>query len=183
MILLDDRPIASGLTRHPLPRPLLRNRVAAEYLSLRSPDAIPRRITLSVPGQASWERPWFVEYVEAQLNALLQLAEGWDARRGQPVELAAVRGSVAVLAALMDETSAPPQVFPLSDGGLQIEWHIGGNDIEIEVDCDGEVHVLATTTSGETIAEGVVDADAGPALLASVRDFLRRLSMRLGTIR
>lgn len=79
-------------------------------------------------------------------------------------------------------TSALPQLFPLSDGGIQAEWLVGGNSIEIEVSPYGEAFGLATTTEGDTVAEGPLDAshaDTGD----QVRTFLAKLSARLSTVR
>lgn len=38
---------------------------------------------------------------------------------------------------------AQPSVAPISDGGIQIEWHKNGKDLEIEFTPDREVMVYA----------------------------------------
>jgi len=181
MTLLDDRPIASGITRRPQPGPTLPHRDASDDFFLGHPDSS-RQVTLSVPGMPRGLRPWWVEYVEQELNKLLRLRSGWDGRRALPVERRAVEAMVGVLATLMDETSALPQLFPLVDGGLQAEWHVGGNDIEVEVDGAGHAHVLATTVGEETIAEGVLEPSHARQLLDASRSFLQQLSARIAAL-
>lgn len=182
MTILANGPVASGLTMRPLPRPALSTVEAAERFFVSTPADVSRTLTIQVPGTDPWSRPWFVEYVEAELNELLGLSEGWDGRRARPVTVAAIQGTIDVLAALMNETSAPPQLFPLPDGGLQLEWHVGGNDVEVEIDADGEAHALAETADGATVAEGVVRHGEVDPRLTAVRDFLQLLAARLARV-
>lgn len=182
MTLLDDRPIASGITRRPQPGPALPGHDARDNVFSGDVNGS-RQVTLTVRGTPRGLRPWWVDYVEQELTHLLRLPTGWDGRRALPLEPRAVEAMVAVLSRLMDESSALPQLFPLVDGGLQAEWHVGGNHIEIEVDGAGEPHVLATTVEGETIAEGVLEPTHDRQLLDAARTFLQRLSARVAAIR
>jgi hypothetical protein len=178
MSALADRPVASGLTLRPLPAPQLGSVAAAEQFFIDSPDTGARRLTIEVPGTERWLRPWFVEYVEAGLNGLLALPDGWDGRRGRAITIPAAQFTVQVLAVLMNDASAPPQFFPLPDGGIQAEWHVGGNHIEVEIDGNGEAHVLAQTSDGAYVTNGVVTQD-DPDVLTSARELLQVLSARL----
>lgn len=156
MTILDEHPIASGITRRPRPRPALLGRDAVQDFHLGLPNGA-RQVTLSIAGMPGGLRPWWVQYVEQELNHLLRLRPCWDGRRALPVEEIAVETMVRVLSTLMDEASSLPQLFPLTDGGLQAEWHVGGNDIEIEVEGRGAAHVLATAADGEIVADGIVE--------------------------
>lgn len=181
MSALADRPQASGLTLRPLPAPQLGSVVAAEHLFIDVPDAGARRLTIAVSGAERGVRPRFVEYVEAVLNNLLELRDGWDGRRARAITTPAVQVAVQLLATLMNDASAPPQFFPLPDGGIQVEWHVGGNHIEVEIDRDGEAHVLARASNGAYVTEGIVTQEA-PEVLSSARDFLQELSARLARV-
>jgi hypothetical protein len=178
---LADRPMASGLTLRPLPAPQLGSVSAAEHFFIDSPDTTARRLTIEVPGTERWLRPWFVEYVEAGLNGLLELRDGWDGRRARAITTAAAQSTVEVLAALMNDASAPPQLFPLPDGGIQAEWHVGGNHIEVEIDGDGEAHILAQDIDGAYVAEGIITPEH-PEVLMSAREFLQVLSARFARV-
>lgn len=128
---------------------------------------------------AQAHRPCSAHRTVARLNSLLDLRDGWDGHRAHAVTIPATEATVRVLASLMDETSAPPQLFPLPDGGLQIEWHVGGNSIEVEIDAGGEPCVLARTHDGATVADGVIALGEPDAQLLATRGFLRALSTRL----
>jgi hypothetical protein len=155
--------------------------VAAEHFFIDPPDTGARRLTIDLPGTERWRRPPFVAYVEAGLNSLLELRDGWDGRRARAITIPAVQSTVQVLAALMNEASAPPQFFPLPDGGIQVEWHVGGNDIEVEIDSGGEAHVIAQTSDGADVTEGIATPDR-PEVLSSAREFLQLLSARLARV-
>lgn len=59
------------------------------------------------------------------------------------------RAAAAAITALYElSPSIPAQIFPLSDGGLQIEWHHGSLEIEIECSADESYYVFMA--HGET---------------------------------
>jgi len=157
--------------------------------ALQSPSALigdqpgpVRSVTIEVLGMPSWKRPWFVQYVEAELNALCALPERWDGHHAQPISVSAIEGTIQVLGALMDRSSPPPQLFPLPDGGVQAEWHIDGNKIEIEVEGNGDAYLLADRCDGSVVAEGTAARDDPDGALAAARDFLRELAFRLARV-
>lgn len=181
MTTLLDRSKPSGLTRSPQPAPQPPSVETGDDFLHRRQKAGVRHLVLEVPG--SWARPRWVDYVEAALNQLVALPAGWDGRRAQPITIAAVEGVVHMLSLVMGERTAAPQLFPLPDGGIQAEWHIGGNAIEVEVDGAGEAHVLADLVGGKPVAEGVVALDSGDATMATVRRFLTEISSQLLAVR
>src|SRR5579875_3968160 len=113
MSALADRPAASSLTLRPLPQPERSTIAVAPYLPADRASQPLRRLTLDVAGVERWQRPALVQYIESQLNDLLELRDGWDGRRARAITLAATEATVRLLAALMDESTAPPQFFPL----------------------------------------------------------------------
>lgn len=174
MTALAD-PLATGLT--------------LQRAALSTPSALtgdrpwPRRlISIEVPGVDHWNRPWFVQYVEAELNSLCALPEGWDGHRAQPITRPAITATIEVLSALMDLTSPPPQLFPLPDGGIQAEWHVDGNKIEIEIDRDGDAYLLADRSDGSPVAEGSASREDPEGAIARTREFLRVLAGMLARI-
>lgn len=123
-------------------------------------------------------RPPWVDIAEVQLKELLALRRGWDGRWAAPVTVEAVETVIGVLEALMTETSLPPQFFPLADGGIQLEWHAGGDDIEVEVDGAGEAHVLAIDSTEQTVADGILTPDHRDRI-DDVARFLGQISDRV----
>jgi hypothetical protein len=182
MTALADHPAASGLTLRPLPEPGRSTIGIAPYLPLAGAAEPTRRLTIDLAGVERWQRPAFVQYIEAELNSLLELRAGWDGRRARAITLLATEATVRVLASLMNDTSAPPQLFPLPDGGLQVEWHVGGNSIEVETDASGEPHLLARASDGTMIAEGAIVLGEPDAQLLTTRNFLQGLSQRLAHV-
>lgn len=97
------------------------------------------------------------------VNALLGLAEGWDGRRALPVTEAATEAALAIAVRLVDGHHLLPQIFPLPDGGLQLEWHGFGAGLEIEVDGSGAPCGVATDAAGQALWErdfGVAEVSA-----------------------
>ena len=59
------------------------------------------------------------------LTVLASLADGWDGYGGAPITEAAMRVARAI------------HVVPTCNGGIQVEWHVNGWDLEVEVSKDG----------------------------------------------
>lgn len=64
------------------------------------------------------------------LDRLSALEPGWDSYKGKPITKAALDAARAIL-------STPGYPVPTSDGGIQIEWHCGGVDLENSIHPDG----------------------------------------------
>ncbi|MBP6010786.1 MAG: hypothetical protein KBA31_01050 [Alphaproteobacteria bacterium] len=73
--------------------------------------------------------------VHQRLGHLMRLERGWDGYGGLPVKREVLQFALRILAAVMDDTAVSPQIVPISDGSLQLEWH--KRDVHLEV------HVLA----------------------------------------
>lgn len=111
-----------------------------------------------------------------QINELRQLGDGWDGRHGRvPTDLASV-AAVYVVHIVAVGHNARPQVFPLPDGGLQVEWHYSGNDVEVEIEADGSMHVLAIDSDQRVIVDSEAeDVHAGAVALREARVFLDKV--------
>lgn len=78
------------------------------------------------------ESHWF-KRLQQRLNALTSLAPGWDGYRGKPVSFTCAMFAAQLLERVCNEKVPAPSLVPGSDGSIQIEWHINGYDIEIDV--------------------------------------------------
>lgn len=182
MTLTDDRLaptyIPSSLTTVPAWHPRLPGLRSNDLHELRYQQAARRELMVYVQG-ARLPR-WFDDHLNVELNRLFALPAGWDGFSADEVTVEAVAETVAVLASIVNESTVAPQFFPLADGGIQIEWHVGGNDIEIEINGAGSVYVLATRSTGETVADAEIRTSGDDAIMRSISGFANELSARLG---
>jgi hypothetical protein len=117
-----------------------------------------------------------------ELVRLRALRQGWDGRNAKPITPEAIYGTILVLNALLDGNSEPPQFFPLSEGGIQVEW-CGHDEVEIAIDGSGEAHVLATAENGDVIAEGILDPIGPSDLVATTAAIVKNLSASIAAER
>lgn len=103
---------------------------------------------------------------------------GWDGRRGQPLSDEATEVAANLLANLVQESRPTPQLVPLVSGGVQLEWHVADNDLEIEVDVKGGIHVLAVTA----VDEVTLDREVSPLFVDSYVPEIRRQLRRMRRI-
>lgn len=75
----------------------------------------------------------------ARLQHLSRLGDNWDTYGGSPVADEAVFTALSVIARLLKDESVPPVIVPTSQGGVQLEWHRVGDEVEIRVTPDGEI--------------------------------------------
>jgi hypothetical protein len=106
-----------------------------------------------------------------QLIPLLSLPEGWNSYRARRIGADVVRRAIEVLAALMPEGVPPPSIVPTVRGGVQLEWHRFGKDLEIEIEPTLRIHALGPD-DGEPEQEIIL---AWPDWLASVGEALRQI--------
>ena len=99
----------------------------------RTPPTIRRRSKFIQESEApAWvDPPWLQPTVQA-LEELLMLPAGWDSYGARPVDPQHALAMVHMLYGIMRDTSPAPSVVPTNRGGVQVEWHRGGIDLEIE---------------------------------------------------
>ena len=81
---------------------------------------------------ASPERKWQIE-VQRQLLQYAKMEQGWDSYDALPVTWDAGMFALSILNDIMRPRTPIPQVVPSSSGGVQLEWHEKGIDLEIRV--------------------------------------------------
>jgi hypothetical protein len=108
------------------------------------------RTTLSEPARQSWSGTYHLGECESlvvsvngdppnwvvptlqSMGELLELPKNWDgysARRVNPLHVIA---AINLLTLVMTENTPIPSVVPTNCGGVQLEWHMNGIDLEIE---------------------------------------------------
>lgn len=114
-----------------------------------SPWRPARRIAIRAPRR---DLPEELLHALERACELQQLPRGWNSYGAEPVSDTAFRQTIEFLAAYVVRGIADPVLVPTVRGGLQIEWHRRGVDIEVEVSPDGSVSWCAEDRrSGEEV--------------------------------
>lgn len=111
------------------------------------------RIEALGPRGESVVPPRWVAPLQAKLQELWDLPQGWDGRRARRITRPAVQGCVDLVSRVLSEDSPAPFVVPLPDGGLQAEWHAGNRHIELEIAGSGAVGAWAESPRGVTLLD------------------------------
>ena len=77
--------------------------------------------------------------VEEQLLALLRLDQNWDSFNARPIETGAVWKALTLAKELAEPGVPQPSVVPAPSGGVQLEWHLRGLSLEVEIDPGGAI--------------------------------------------
>ena len=106
---------------------------------------------------------------------LTGLEQGWDGHDGVPVRFHAARMALEFLRAIGAYTQIMPDIVPLSNGGLQLEWFVGTYEVEVEVDPSlaGSIHVSFECTADERYAEIPVN---DPRDVSGIAPYFKELS-------
>jgi hypothetical protein len=96
---------------------------------LARPEGFPnfRRAQTAPP-----ERKWQMEVLQRLVRSR-SLQPGWDSYNGRPMSREVGFFAQEVLIGVMRPRTPMPQIVPLSDGGVQIEWHERGIDLEFRI--------------------------------------------------
>lgn len=75
---------------------------------------------------------WFLD-VLGRFKELNRLPANWDHHGAPPIEAADLAEALKTLSGVMAPNTPAPAIVPISGGGLQLEWHRAGLDVEIVV--------------------------------------------------
>ncbi len=99
-------------------------------------SGVPSTAAFAISGDPAW-----LPTVQERIRQLVGLPEGWDGHDGKPVKIDVARFALRLLRETLDPLGPAPQLVPLSYGGLQLEWHENGIDLEIEVEAANRIFV------------------------------------------
>ena len=75
--------------------------------------------------------PWLMPTI-GRLAEVLKLPENWNSYRARSVDPASAAAALELLASVMQANTPAPLLVPTVRGGLQLEWHTRGVDLEVE---------------------------------------------------
>lgn len=115
--------------------------------------------------------PWISSVVD-RLGHLHTLPENWDREGGRPLDSETAKVMLEfLLTAAFHETPAP-QLVPSGSGGVQIEWHMAGSDLEIRFEPGQSASYFYVAPNGRE-SEGDVMSQEG-----LVGELIRKLPFR-----
>lgn len=99
----------------------------------------------------------------AALRQMRHMEPNWDSYRAAPIDPRAVDRAILIL----DSLSGDWHPVPMSDGGVQLELHSGGFDIEITIRTN-RTEISTCSRSGAPMPN-----DRIPAIVSHMREWLR----------
>jgi hypothetical protein len=80
----------------------------------------------------AWTVASHIESVVKRIQDLAQLPENWDSYGGRTISAVSVFSALQFVGTTVGPSTPHPSVVPTSEGGLQLEWHRAGVDLEVE---------------------------------------------------
>jgi hypothetical protein len=103
------------------------------------------------PGLPAWLKPTIQSFLD-----LLQLPLNWEGYGAVQIQEQIAQKALMVLVEVMENDAPAPSVVPLSDGGIQVEWHRRGRSLEIEFPADEAPSFYYYEDGSELESEGPV---------------------------
>ena len=137
-----------------------------------------KRASEKTAGVVEVKQRWEL-YVLEKFATLLKLKLNFDSYGSKRVCSFLFSPAWSFLCSVMHTDSALPDIIPCNDGGIAIEWHINGHDVEIEFTPDGPIHWRLDKgehTSFGDVDEGTYfdwDWDQNREILLEIRKAIR----------
>src|SRR5438552_408831 len=96
---------------------------------------------------ANMPSPEWLTQCDATLDELLALPPNWNSYEAAAVRPSAIRTAKHLLAKVIRSNTPQPAIVPTIPGGVQLEWHTHGIDLEIEIVPPCRVHVFYENAS------------------------------------
>ncbi len=100
--------------------------------------------------------PWYRAALD-RISGLTALAVGWNGYEALEIKADMAIDAAAFLTKVAFPGMAAPSITPLADGGVQIEWHRGGVDIEVAFS-DEEPGVYVVDRDGSEVGLPLTEA-------------------------
>jgi hypothetical protein len=101
----------------------------------------------SEPRAGSSELEWLAQ-TEASLRELLKLPANWNSYGAVPVQEESVARAMDLLRRIARPDTPPPTGVPTVRGGVQLEWHRSGIDLELEIGPTGPCEAFYEDADG-----------------------------------
>jgi len=102
--------------------------------------------------------PWLSE-LNQRFDEIVSLPKGWDGYSGVAVTFTCATFAANLLERLYVDSVPVPQLVPGSDGSVQIEWHVNGFDVELDVLAPYEVNAIRRNVTTDEVEELELQTD------------------------
>jgi hypothetical protein len=105
-----------------------------------------------------------------RLERLLELGAGWDGAEAERLDPDTLVTAARLIAQAISAGLPEPELFPVPDGGVQVEWSAGPIELELEIEPGqrGVAFVCDDEQTGQQI-DGVLPRDRSRLALAFAR--------------
>lgn len=101
---------------------------------------------------------WIVE-IEKEVQSLKKMPENWDSYGSSAIANTASEKVEKLLPLLARLGMSKPNLFPVSGGGLQLEWEKDDRELEIEILPNGTIEYLKVFSDGKMEEGKAIDED------------------------
>jgi hypothetical protein len=134
-----------------------------------------RRDSSAAVDSAAADGPPWLASVQQTLRTVAALSPDWNGTRAEPTRSEVLASAEELLRTWTPHNLPEPNLLPLPSGGLGIEWHAGGIDLEIAIEGPDLLDVLFTDhRTGSTW-----DAEAIAPIDDRLRERLKLLATRV----
>ncbi len=130
-----------------------------------------KELVIEVPQE---DQDWLYSTLHG-LQRISKLSANWDSYGSAPITDDAIVGALCAIVGLLEHLNhelPPPAIVPTSRGGIQLEWHRGGGDIEINVTPE---RAFSAFTFNPRTEESVEFQSIGQADFRVIADLLAKL--------
>ena len=121
---------------------------------------------------------WFPGIVH-RLNYLLLLAENWDSYGAKKISQVSAIKVLNILTNNVPDLFPCPDLIPSNDGGIQIEWHIRGIDLEIDVPESGLIGVYFMDENNEIPEDDIGCMYVSEKLKMKLKQYINEIQKRI----
>lgn len=118
---------------------------------MSSSDALTSSFDENVDDRAGLPQ-WHAEALAA-LARLEGLVPGWDGYAGLPVSRLHANRVLRFLGRFMEDGLPMPEIVPLADGGVQLEWHLATRRVDFISDEENLSPVVMVDQAGQGVAD------------------------------
>jgi hypothetical protein len=114
-----------------------------------TPSYVPKGLNTQWSSVSSvFEENLWSRAAQKKLEELSKLPENWNSYGSQPIQPDAIEVTAKLLSDLVKLKMPEPQIFPVSGGGIQLEWENSKCELEIEILPNKSVEYLIVDEDG-----------------------------------